>query len=687
MSTAKIWDATASGGGAWVPAIIGTQGNQGFQGVQGSQGVQGYISPLTTKGDIFTYSTSGTRVSLGNEAESLTVLPNNTTGNGYFPAQINIQKLTLGGHSYTSNFLGYEDIASGNAKYYNTSQSTYNHLLSALNFESDNVNHMGVGGTILQYDLTYSGVANGTGGWAAVLRNLSPTRARAPYTNDNGLCIGIWGINDIGLSGHTGTTFLPPFIDALRTVISRFRASTVSKTTSTTGRQITSNQINTGTNYQAFQLNDVFSIALPSDYDGGAVALNFIGGGNGTVGGTVTIVDSHGDSFSINGNTPGTTNQFTTSGYGISYPNNTPRVGQVARINGLTPKVAHTLTCTVTSASTTVDFDSWQLESSFPNPVIIANIANIVGSDPNSIQQWNDKIQSLVTEFLQDPISPNPITIANIQNILSTYGTTDGVHPNELSSIYIAEEVRKSYTRMNVPLRSFISSSSNNITSGFSQYPMANFKATRNTGNPVINSLTLGQTNLTPLGTWSIDGTLTPVFTPQYINIRGKTTYFIPIKIVEPCSITQFTCISSTGATSNSMGFGLYYDWLGLPGYLMFDAGTIPASSSGNRIMTLTTPIKVSTPGVYWIALYTRGSSGNSTNLKVAALTGADPLIVNSDSPASGLSSTTAAPLGSCLYIDSTSASLPAYALGLYSTDCNTCAWSPMVYITLTGNY
>lgn len=699
MPIANVWDATANGNqGAWVPAIIGVQGYQGAQGpqgYQGSQGVQGYISPLTTKGDIFTYSTSGTRLPVGNEGESLTVIPASGTGVSYFPAQVNIQKLTIGGHSYTDNFSGYQDQdttgvgTTVTGHYYNTSQSTYNHIVSALDFDSGNVNYIGNAGTTLQHDLSLNGLANGLGGWVRVLRALTPSRARAPYTNDNGLCIGIWGINDMGLSSpiYTGTTFLPPFIDALRTTISRFRASTTSKDILTVPRTVTSNQVNTGTSYQAFQSSDNFNIVLPSDYDGSTVALNFIGGGSGTLGGTVTIVDSHGDSFKING---AATNQFTTSGYGITYtqgnPPNYPRVGQVARISGLASGVSHTLSCTVTSVNTagaTVDFDSWQIEGSFPNPVIIANIANIASSNSDyaSLQAWNTAISGVVNEF------PQPITVANIQDLLyqpsnniNRLAPYDSIHPSELGGIYIAEEIRKSYTRMSVPLRSFISSSSNNIKSGLAQYPLANFRPSRDHGSSTIKAIALGQTGLTPLGTWTINASKINVFTAQGLAPRNQTTYFVPVKVVEPCTISQFTCVSTTGF-NGTIGFGLYYDWLGMPANLIYDAGTTSANITGDKSISITPQIKISTPGIYWIAMYLQGTGGAATNMLVGAMTGADPLIVNFDSDG--------APLGACLYTSAPSygSPLPGSALGAFNTSFSVSAWSPQVYMTLTGNY
>ena len=477
--------------------------------------------------------------------------------------------------------------------------------------------------------------------------------------------------NSVG-SSWAGTSFLPPFIDALRTTISRFRASTVSKNITAVPRTITSNQINTGTDYQAFQNGDVFYITLPSDYDGGAVALNFIGGGSGTTGGTISIVDSYGDSFTING---AATNQFTTSGYGLYYPGNTPRVGQVARISGLTAGVTHVLTCTVTSANTTVDFDSWQIESSFPNPVIIANIANINYSDYSSIQTWNNAISVLVNEF------PGPISVANIQDLLNgNMISHDGIHPSELGGIYIAEEVRKSYTRMNIPLRGFISSSSNNIKTGLSTYPIANFRTTRDHGSSTIKSLALGQTGLTPLGSWSIVSNVS-TFTPQYLAPLSLTTYFIPVRVVEPCTVSKFTCVSNAGSTGTT-GFGLYYDWLGLPGNLMYDAGTTSSNTTSNKVITLPTGgLVITTPGIYWIAMYIQGTATTLTNMRVAALTGIDPIIPNFDSAGT--------PIGSCIYTSapSTGSSLPGVALGAFSTSFTVSDWSPQVYMTLTGNY
>jgi len=786
MPIANVWDATASGGaGAWVPAIIGVQGYQGAQGPQGYQGSQGYqgisgtagtISPLTTKGDVYTFSTTQARLPVGNEGESIVALPASGTGVGYFPAQVNIQKLTLGGHSYTDNFSGYDEsgpailntlsISGTTGKYYNTSQSMYSHLVSALDFDSANVHYMGVAGTVLQYDLSFNtGISNGVGGWVNILRGIQPARYRKPYTNDNGLCIGFWGINDMGLSSATvqnittdgtnwtvslnnpcsfapgqqihinytatgtssysgtyyvnsvistsgftianslqpsdsptnlsinswaGTLWLPPFIDALRTVVSRFRASTVSKSFSGVPRTVSSTQVNSGDSYQSFLSGDVFYIYLPNDYDGSTVALNFIGGGNYGSGGTVSITNTvsgvPSGPLTINGVT---TNLFTTSGYNLAYPNGvSPRVGQVARINGLTAASGSILTVSgvgVNSVGATIDWDSWQIESSFPNPVVIANVANIGYSNYTDVQSWNTAIQNLVNEF------PSPIAVANIQDLLTTGNNRiayDNIHPSELGGIYIAEEVRKSYTRMKVPLRSFVSSTSNNIKSGLSQYPMASLRSTRTFGSSSTNSINIGQTGLTPLGTWSIASNVTS-FTPQYLAPIGATTYFIPIVIPEPCSITKFTSVGTTGSTG-TIGFGLYYDWLGLPSNLIYDTGTTSANTSGNKSISLdsNTPLIVATPGVYWIAMYLQGT-GAQTNMRVAALTGSDPKIVNFDSSTLEPSGS---PNGCCLYIAAPSTTLPFFALGSAGTVTppttpKVLNWSPQVYITVQGNY
>ena len=710
MPIANVWDATANGNqGAWVPAIIGVQGYQGAQGpqgYQGSQGVQGYISPLTTKGDIFTYSTSGTKLPAGNEGESLAVIPASSTGVGYFPAQVNIQKLTIGGHSYTDNFSGYLDtnttsISGVQGGYWNTNQSMYSRIISALDFDSGNVTYMGAAGTVLQFDLknsaTLSSLPNGIGGWVAVLRRLMPSRARKPYTNDNGLCIGVYGINDFGIDTYQTTSYLRPFTDALRTTISRFRASTTSKSVSYgTGTPVVGNKVNTGDQYLSFSNGQSFSFSTPSDFEGGTVAINFIGGASGTgetaPGGTVSIrVDGATTGFTING---ASTNIFTTSGYGLTYTNPTssgsyysvPRVGQVARISTIAPG-AHTILATVTSvnsASATVDFDSWQIESSFPNPVIIANIAMITASSPNYtvLQQWNASISGIVGEF------DAPIAIANIQDLLTPTGrlAIDGIHPSELGAVHIAEEIRKAYTRMNVPLRNFVLSTSNNIKSGISTYPMANFRSTSVNGTS-YDTINIGQTGLTQVGTWSTNSNVT-TFVPSAFSPTCNRTYLMPIVIVEPCTIIKFTCASTAG-NAGTIGFGLYYDWLGMPANLMWDAGYTLANTTTDKSISITPGIEITTPGVYWMAMYLYGGTGNTTNLRVAALTGHDPKVPNFSTQGVG-----GAPNGCCLVISGFGNYLASSALAKNSLDpfnyndqLTTQNWSPLVYVTVSGKY
>jgi len=798
MAIANIWDSTASGGaGAWVPAIIGPQGyqgSQGFQGYQGNQGYQGYISPLTTQGDIFAYSTSGTRLPTGNEGESLSVIPSSGIGVSYFPAQVNIQKVTIGGHSYTDNTSGYTDqTVSGpgtDGKYVNSTQSTTNHILSALGFDPTRLRYLGFPGTVLQFDLaTSSGVFNGMGGWVSILRNVVPTRARYPYTSDNGLCIGLWGINDMGFGGYSSTVYLPAFKDALRTVISRFRASTVSGYQSFvyvggTVESVNSTTINTDNGYLTLSSGSTVVATVPLDFEGqsawdnpssgGVVGINFIGGGPSGTGGTVSIqVDSSAVGFTINGVA---TSNFTVSGYGQSM---TPRVGQVARIGGLSAG-GHTISITVTSTNTpggTVDLDSYQIESSSPNPIIIANIANVFGSNSSysNVVNWNTAINSVVSEF------PKPIAVANIQDLLyvptsgiNKLSPNDLIHPSELGGIYIAEEIRKSYTRMSVPLRGFVSSATDYAMVGLPSFPMANLRRSRQIvdnggfkwGN--TQSMTIGQTGVatagsisatnvasvttasstgssvvftanntfqvgTMLGVTGLTGAssgsfntnsalvtttsptqFTATFTNMppssnvssgtgtatgqatlnstYVELSNLVCYYIPILIPEPCSITKFTLVSTTGAPSNptsTIGFGLYYDWQGLPNALLYDAGTTPATTTGNKVVDVSSsPVTISYPGLYWLAIYTYGLT-MSNALRVGAVYGNDPRIANLDSEG--------APDGTC-YIQSAQTwgnTLPAtaapwytYVTGTdYGNSYQTLNWAPQAFITVQGNY
>jgi hypothetical protein len=384
-------------------------------------------STLTTKGDIYAATAASTpaRLGVGNNGEALHADSTTASGLRWFPTQININRMFVGGNSYTDHSAGTSESQAWGTQY-NTDQSMIQRVYSVLGVSEAQVRHVGVTSSVLLRGTS-------AGGWCTVIRAINPTKVRAPYTNNIGLCLGVWGINDLNTYGSS-SQYRTAYTHALRTVISRFRAAAVFENDDSTvtyggsggshWSTTTSTTINSGANYATTSTtNDTFTIAVPSTFEGGTIAIGLIGA-SGTTGGTV--------SFTVDGNSAGSisTSNITADGH---------RTGMVQRLTSLTSG-AHTIVGTVSAldGGGSVQFDYWQIETPYPNPVILTSIAKLnsysgsgIGASDSEVVVWSTAITSVIAEFA------GPIALADITDLLQPTGrlAADTIHPSEVGAL------------------------------------------------------------------------------------------------------------------------------------------------------------------------------------------------------------------------------------------------------------
>jgi hypothetical protein len=352
------------------------------------------------------------------------------------------ESITLFGHSYMMDTICTYDQSSATAAIFR----------SALRCFAGNWNNYCNAGSKVTAD---SG--NHIGGWVSVFSNMrirgtNSTKKIAPYTGVGGLTVLGWGINDLG--HYTDTTQeLAAFISAMRCCISRVRAAIVMDNTdasvaygagfvSTTAMQDLSTM---GTLRRATTTTAATAtITIPADYNGEVIAVAFIGKA-GVTGGVITF-----------SGTAGWTGTISTSNIKASADaTNCPVVRRgTAPITGAT----QTIICTVTTvdASGNVDFDSWWMESKYPSPVLVQNIARLTATGQSfwaewsvggseairdaSVVSWNAALVTLLAEFdsmvqIWDMDAALNKDVNNFSLVVPAQ-----THPNELGSALAADQ-------------------------------------------------------------------------------------------------------------------------------------------------------------------------------------------------------------------------------------------------------
>jgi hypothetical protein len=299
------------------------------------------------------------------------------------------------------------------------------------------------------------------GGWATLWRETSGGKfpgKTAPYTGQGGALAMVFGINDLGTLGGATTQMRTAWQHALRSCISRWRASTIAENdaasgilqpsyggswTAETGKH---DQASSGTWRWHNTTGGTVTVTLPADYAGEPVVMCFIGR-SGTNGGTVTFSGSAGVTGTIS------TNDIMPS---VSLSN----VPVIKRVTNLTSaNASQTIIATVTANSGLVYYDCSWLEAKSPPAVIVANIARLpagfytthypswtaqTGSHDSDVAAFNADLATVAGEF------DGMVQVADIDSKLgaATANFSDGLHPNDLGAGLCADALLDAVTRL-----------------------------------------------------------------------------------------------------------------------------------------------------------------------------------------------------------------------------------------------
>lgn len=437
--------------------------------------------------------------------------------------------------------------------------------------------------------LTYDGAAQG--GWTRVMQFTPRPQRGAPYAPDGGAAVICFGINDIGNSGGTQTEIRNAFKQALRAVISRARASVIfendfligTRTTYTGGFGLATatNEFSSGTTVHLTSATSAtVTMTLPSDYNGETVAIQFVANA-GAFGGTVTW-----------SGTAGVTS--TTSTSNVIAAATASHLPVVKRITNLTAANAgQTIVGTVTSldASGSVLFDSWWLETGYPQPVFVCNVArlttagyalytNVIGD--TEVGNLNTDITSVVGEF------DARVVIIDIDTALNKDATLffDGLHPNELGAAKLADAVMSAVNTM-VPVDA--------------KYPTLTF----NSSSPRAGAMRKPRTSGNYYGPDASDVVTTA-------QPAAGNMYAAPFEITEGRDryVRMATRLVTGGTVAGTIRWGVYDDplWQGYPQTLVTELTSAAALSLGTTPGIVQSPTSGSgsitfppDPGLYWL--------------------------------------------------------------------------------------
>lgn len=300
------------------------------------------------------------------------------------------------------------------------------------------------------------------GGWATLWRETSggklPAKT-APYTGQGGALAMVFGINDLGSLGGATTQMRTAWQHALRSSISRWRASFYAENDAATGSLQPTygggtwtaetgkhDQASSGTWRYHATTSGTVTITLPADYAGEPVAMCFIGR-SGANGGTVTFSGSAGVTGTIS------TNDIMPS----ATLSNVPVIKRVTNLTSA--NASQTIIATVTANVGLVYYDCSWLEAKSPPPVIVANIARLpagqyttnypswtaqTGSHDSDVAAFNADIATVVAEF------DGMVQIADIDAKLNatTANFSDGLHPNDLGAGLCADALMDAVNRL-----------------------------------------------------------------------------------------------------------------------------------------------------------------------------------------------------------------------------------------------
>ena len=577
------------------------------------------------------------------------IIPTSPKAFGYLPGKNQVGGalngpgcVTVFGHSFMDPFSGIvgPNFASQGGLA-NIDQSLLRQTLAALGLSEGKCISYAVSTANLLQD--NSAIQTGAkGGHVQVLQSLAPQNVRIndagfrwPWTANPGLVILCYGINDVqNFSGGTQSSrYRNVFKEAYRTVLSRCRAAhvfealtdTIITTFSGGGlgggtwSSVADTLRNSGTGYaRTSTVGATVTLAIPSDYDGGPIALGFIGrkaglGGqatitiDGVVTDTINTSDVTADSVSATGTSFTGTNVVITRRY------------------NLTPFQTHTIVITTTGIDGNFDYNFCQFEAKEGNPIIFLtpNRQRQYSGGLNKddfILDWADAIREVANEF------PEPLEEANLDAAIqqsfaqSQYNNTrisyDTIHLSEVGARYGAAAILDAYVRLNE-------------TTTLSQ-------STTNQRDTVGTGFYLPQAP-TVAGQFVYPTTLTASAASAMSN-GGTTVYAIPVIFTRPCTVSQVVFDSITVATGTVV-LGLMHDMgngLSLVGTSqgpinrVYDWGSFTQTVATPKVFTIpTTQRKILVPGLYWVMVNVQAAS----TLSCTRLTGGHPY-VNSKSAA-----------------------------------------------------
>lgn len=314
------------------------------------------------------------------------------------------------------------------------------------------------------------------GGWSRAVTARGPVARSAPYAPDGGATILCWAWNDAAAAGLQNASARSAIVDTHRAVISRCRASSVWNVTDAARWAFTNWTVQASgldlsssgtTRSSSITTTNSATLTLPTDYDGGTVAIAFLLR-PGTTGGTVTF-----------SGTAGVTGTFYSGGGGQVGTDHAYTVKRITNLTSANAGQTIILTSTQIDASGIIFLDSAWVESRTPPPVIVCNLhKSIVASNYGytnafsttwsasgtrtesamdaDVDTYNAALAAMVAEF------DGMVQIADVNEAINPGGvkgvlakTSDGIHPNEFGAGPIVDEIVKAKDRMVRPAGSF----------------------------------------------------------------------------------------------------------------------------------------------------------------------------------------------------------------------------------------
>jgi acetyltransferase-like isoleucine patch superfamily enzyme len=284
-----------------------------------------------------------------------------------------------------------------------------------------------------------SGADPGDGGYARTLQRFTRTADLHEELEDL-TCVVCHGVNDLAILGPQNLT---PFEHALRTVISRHRACAVFEeehpsvrlSAGWTAREADGPDCSGSGVVETASAGETVTIAVPEEFQGGAIALGFVAPPEGGALHRFTVDGA--DSATLD------TRGITALGH---------RNGAVARLTDLSPG-SHQIVCRVLDAAGSTAFDYWQVESSGPPSVLLPlappnRNADVYSDWPHnpiqeSIDAANDLIRAVASEFGRWVI---PVEIAPALERDELWAD-DGRYPNDEGHAAIARACHEVLTR------------------------------------------------------------------------------------------------------------------------------------------------------------------------------------------------------------------------------------------------